>query len=163
MSESGAFLSGLRERYRAYEAEVEELERNRKPFEGILGMKGGPADNPCHDRFAEELRAQFADFAASGPDSAEVRSVLDFVYREPLDYPGANCANWMLQAVQSLTKELIPFLTPEDADALAGRFEEDYPSHRRLPVQVELLKLLRKAGTAAQAAPRFPFSLRRKK
>ena len=161
MPDRESFLTGLRERYRQYEETVEELERKRKPGEGVFGLKGGPADNPCHDRFAEELRACFADFAARRPESAEAREVLALAYAEPVAYRGPRCAYWMLIAVQGLTKELIPFLSPEDADALAERFEADYRPCDRLPVQIELIELLHKAGSGRQAVPRS-FFLRRK-
>ena len=161
MPDQDTFLTGLRDLYRRYEETVEELERNRKIGEGVFGMKGGPADNPCHDRFAEELRGCFAEFAAGQPDSAQVRGVLDFVYTEPVTYRGPRCAYWMLLAVQGLTKELIPLLSPADADALAERFEADYRPCDRLPAQNELLTALRKAGTGKPAAARFSLLKRR--
>ena len=160
MPDQDTFLTGLRDRYRQYEETVEELERNRKFGEGIFGLKGGPADNPCHDRFAEEMRACFAEFAAQHPDSAQTRTVLAFVFEEPQSYRGPKCAYWMLLAVQGLAKGLIPLLSPADADALADRYEADYRPCDRLPVQNELLKLLRKAGTGKSAGPRS-FFLRR--
>ena len=119
--------------------------------------RASSADNPCHDRFAEELRGCFAEFAAGQPDSAQVRQVLDFVYTEPVIYRGPRCAYWMLLAVQGLTKELIPYLSPADADTLAERFEADYRPCDRLPAQNELLAALRKIGTGKPAAPRFSF------
>ena len=146
MPERGNFLSGLRERYRSYEETVEELERNRKFGEGMFGMKGGPADNPCHDRFAEELRGVFADYAAGRPDSAEVREVLDFVFNEPVAYRGPQCAYWMLTAVQGLTDVLIPLLSREDAAALAASYGKRYPRWKRLPNQDQLLAKLKKAS-----------------
>ena len=146
MPERGNFLSGLRERYRSYEETVEELEKNRKPFEGIFGMKGGPADNPCHDRFAEDMRGFFADYAAGRPDSAEVREVLDFVFNEPVAYRGPQCAYWMLTAVQGLTDVLIPLLSREDAAALAASYGKRYPRWKRLPNQDQLLARLKKAA-----------------
>ena len=146
MPERGEFLTVLRERYRSYEETVEELEKNRKPFEGIFGMKGGPADNPCHDRFADEMRGLFADYAASSPASSEVREVLDFVYAEPLRYQGPQCVYWMLTAVQGMTEVLIPLLKPEDAKALAASYGKQYPRWKRLPNQDQLLARLKKAA-----------------
>ena len=34
--------------YESYLEEVERLERERKPGAGYFGLKGGPADDPCH-------------------------------------------------------------------------------------------------------------------
>ena len=148
MPERGSFLAELRERYRSYEETVEELERNRKFGEGIFGIKGGPADNPCHDRFAEEMRTAFADYAASRPDSDEVREVLGFVFDEPLNYRGPQCAGWMLMAVQGLTGALIPLLSKEDAAALAASYGKQYPRWKRLPNQDQIYALLKKTAGA---------------
>ncbi len=130
--------------YGSYLATVEQLERNRKLGEGIFGLKGGPADNPCHDRFAEDLRELLCDFAAEAPESAAVRSVLEYIYEAPKRTAVPKSAYWMLIAVQGLTRELIEKLSPSDADALAERFASLYSRHERLPVQIELLNQLRR-------------------
>ena len=149
MPEREDFLTGLRDCYRAYGMQAEELERRRRPGEGIFGMKGGPKDDPCHGRFAEELRTRFAEYRAAEPDSAELRQVLTFVFREPLSYRGPRSAYWMLLAVQGLTLDLIPGLQPEDAAALAASYEKDYPRSKRLPVQEQLLRKLRQRAGGA--------------
>ena len=147
MPERESFLDGLRACYEDYRDRVEELERGRKPGEGIFGMRGGPKDDPCHERFAQELRERFAAFAAESPASGEVRQVLDFVYTEPLRRPAPASGIWMLHAVQGLTLELIGLLEPGDAAALAVEYEKNYPRRLRLPAQKELLRQLkRRAG-----------------
>ena len=150
-------IDSLQALYDGYLKDAIQVEKNRKPGEGIFGIGKKPSDDPCHDRFAEELRGCFTEFAAGQPDSAQVRQVLDFVYTEPVIYRGPRCAYWMLLAVQGLTKELIPYLSPADADTLAERFEADYRPCDRLPAQNELLAALRKIGTGKPAAPRFSF------
>ena len=140
------YLARLEALYAGYLKTVQELEDKRKPGEGMFGFKGGPADNPCHDRFAEELRGVFADYAAGRPDSAEVREVLDFVFNEPVAYRGPQCAYWMLTAVQGLTDVLIPLLSREDAAALAASYGKRYPRWKRLPNQDQLLARLKKAA-----------------
>ena len=72
--------------------------------------------------------------------------MLGKLYRAPLDHPEPKSAYWMLVAVQGLTKELIPGLDRDDAAALAGSYEADWPRHTRLPVQDTLLKLLKKTA-----------------
>ena len=133
-------LSALRE---AYLGTVRELERRQKPGEGLLGLKGGPKDDPCHDRFMEDVSACLSDFAAERPDSAAVRSVLEALYDPPRREEVPLSAYWMLLAAQALTPELIPLLSAEDASAVRARFEKDYPRHQRLPVQKTILDRLR--------------------
>ena len=116
MPERESFLDGLRACYEDYRDRVEELERGRKPGEGIFGMRGGPKDDPCHERFAQELRERFAAFAAESPSSGEVRRVLDFVYTEPLRRPAPASGIWMLHAVQGLIDFLVSLELEGDGD-----------------------------------------------
>ncbi len=135
-----AFLA-LRENY--LDA-VRECERNRKPGDGLLGLKGGPAEDPCHDRFAEELSAVLESFYKDVPDSSDTRMVLEALY----DVPGKDCvplsAYWMLIAVQGLCPELIQTLSKEDARDLKEEFLERYRRWERLPVQNKILNALKK-------------------
>ena len=84
-----------------------------------------------------------------------LREVLEYMYDAPLQNPNPKSAYWMLIAVQDLTKDLIKGLAPEDADALAERYIENYPRSQRLPVQTELVKLLIAAGTGAVSDKRL--------
>ena len=48
-------LEELQSLYTGYLLKTAQLERDRKPADGLLGMGSGPAADPCHDRFAQEL------------------------------------------------------------------------------------------------------------
>ena len=88
--------------YESYLEEVERLERERKPGAGYFGLKGGPADDPCHDRFAAALRGLYDELAAQGPDSGLVRQLMEYACTAPLAAREPRAAWWMLLAVQSL-------------------------------------------------------------
>ena len=141
--------------YDGYLETVSRLESERKFGEGFFGLKSGPKDNPCHDRFDQDLRVLLQDLRPGETDSALLREVLEYMYDAPLQNPYPKSAYWMLIAVQDLTKDLIRGLAPEDADALAERYIENYPRSQRLPVQTELIKLLIAAGTGAVSDKRF--------
>jgi hypothetical protein len=85
-------------------------------------------------------------FAAEEPDSAALRAVLKKLFSAAKAYPEPRSAHWMLIAVQGLSKELIPSLSREDAAALAKDYEAAWPRNSRLPVQDDVLKLLKKAA-----------------
>ena len=53
------------------------------------------------------------------------------------------CAYWMLIAVQGFGIDLIGYLEPADAKALAEILSAAYPRYIRLPVQEKLLKRLK--------------------
>ena len=139
-------LSALRSETETYVDFVRELERKRKPGEGIFGLKGGPADNPCHERFDQTVGQLLQDFAARKPASDTVRAVMEALFAAPKKYASSApaCAYWMLIAIQRHSLPLIDLLSSEDAFALYVRFNKDIPRRERLPVQTEILKKLKK-------------------
>ena len=137
------FLARLEKLYADYLKTVQDLEDNRKLGEGMFGFKGGPADNPCHDRFAQDLGAVLEEFDRQEPDSADARAVMEYVYDASVRFPKPKTASWMLLAVHGLTAPLIDRLTPEDAQALCKAYSARYRRWERLPNQVELLKKLK--------------------
>ena len=143
MPERNEALVRLQELYESYLGEVELLEINRKPGAGIFGLKGGPADDPCHDRFAETLRGFYEEFAAQKPESASVKELMAYACTVPTVRREPRTAYWMLIAVQSLTQPLLSLLTPQDAGELAALFEKRFRRSERMPVQVRLIKELR--------------------
>ena len=143
MPDSEGTLSALRCETESYLKFVEELERKRKPGEGIFGLKGGPADNPCHEQYSETVRQLLEGFARQNPPSGLVRPVLEELYAAPKRHPRPACSYWMLIAVQRHSLPLIDLLSPQDAFDLYVRFSRDVPRHERLPVQTEILKKLK--------------------
>lgn len=139
-SEAPARLRGLYERYLR---EVEQLELNRKPGAGYFGIKGGVADDPCHERFAEALRGFYTDFAAGEPSSAAARELMACACTLPKEAETPRAAFWMLLAVQGLTLPLVGLLDASDAAALCALYESTYRRSERLPVQIKLIKALK--------------------
>jgi hypothetical protein len=139
------YLSRMDRLFEDYIADAWKLERNRKPNE-LFGLKFGPSDDPLHERFARDMAELMGGFAAEGPDSAALRAVLKKLFGAAKAYPEPRSAHWMLVAVQGLSKELIPGLSREDAAALAKDYEAAWPRRSRLPVQDDVLKLLKKAA-----------------
>ena len=146
MPERNEALVRLQELYESYLGEVELLEINRKPGAGIFGLKGGPADDPCHDRFAETLRGFYEEFAAQKPESASVKELMAYACTLPTVRREPRTAYWMLIAVQSLTQDLIGLLTPQDAGELAALYEKSFRRHERMPSQIKLIRALKAAA-----------------
>ncbi len=137
------YLARLETLYADYLKTVQNLEDNRKLGEGMFGFRGGPADNPCHDRFADDLRALLEDFSSQEPCSADVRELLAWIYDAPKRFPRPRTASWMLLAVHGLTSPLTDRLSSEDARSLCEDYSKRYKRWERLPNQVELLKKLK--------------------
>ena len=139
------YLARMERLMEDYLADADKQERSRKPNE-LFGLKFGPSDDPLHERFAKDLAELIGDFAAERPDSAALRAVLEKLFGAAKTYPEPRSAHWMLVAVQGLSKELIPGLSREDAAVLAKDFEAAWPRNSRLPVQDDVLKLLKRAA-----------------
>ena len=155
-----AFLARLDSLYEDYLNTVLRLERDRKLGDGFFGLRPGPADDPCHDRFASDLQGLLEQLVSEGADSSLLRATMEKIFAAPLQSPNPKSSYWMLVAVQGLTRILIPGLCPEDADALAESYKTNYPRRERLPVQNDILNLLQRAGTGSTSSHRFLFRKR---
>ncbi len=130
--------------WEAYIAKTEQLERDKKPGAGILGLTPGPKDDACHDQFAADAEGLLADMLAAAPSSAETLAALEYIYEAPLEHRQPLTAYWMLQAVHRLTVPVISLLAPEDAGPLRARYAKIYRRRERLPAQKAVLAALTK-------------------
>lgn len=129
--------------YDSYIDKVNEIRKNSKVTAGLLGLTKGPKDDPCHDRFAEELEAKIKEFASGDPASGEVYLLLAYMYSVPLRNKDDSMVYWMFTAVHSFTYDLICRLDRKDAEKLYDRYVKDYPRWERLPAQKKIIKALR--------------------
>ena len=120
------------------------LEKNRKFGQGMFGIGKSPADNPCHESFVNDLAALLKEYARETPPSDELRSVLEWIYRAPIEHQRPQSMHWILVAAHGTTLELIPLLDAADAEALRGQYARDYRRWERLPVQKQVLSALEK-------------------
>ena len=132
--------------YGKYLEQVEQLEKNRKWGDGLFGLKGGPEDDPCHDRFVEDLEKLLENIRLREPDPEQVCQVLRYLYEAPLGHSQPKSIYWMLLAVHSLTPGLIERLSAENARSLYDWYEAAFPRRERLPAQNKVLKALKAAG-----------------
>ncbi len=130
--------------YENYLSKVDELVRNRKPGQGIFGMKGGPADDPCHERFAEDVGEILDRLAKSTPETQAVADALNLIYFAPKKHADLRAAYWMLLAVHGKTFGLIELLPKASAGDLLRQYCREYPRWERLPVQQQVIAKLKK-------------------
>ena len=135
-------MNDVQRLYEEYILQVRRLEEKRKPGDGLLGLGKGPADDSCHDRFAGELAGLLDQIAGEGLPSAQIQSILTYIYRIPLENRETQTAYWMLMAVHGLTLGLLGQLTPSQAQTLWEGYKADYPRWERLPVQKQVLSTL---------------------
>ena len=138
-------LEEIQKLYADYLEQVHQAELSRKGMSGYMGFGPKLGDDPCHSRFAQSLEALLNDIARQKPISAQVREMLAYIYRAPLEHRKPPAVYWMLIAVQGLSIELIDRLNREDALALWTEYKKLYRWGERLAVQKKVLAALRSA------------------
>ena len=134
-------LERIQELYRGYLAEAEEVLRTKKVTDGLWGFGKHPADHPCHGKFLGDLEAALGELADL--PSAQIREILAYVYRAPLEKRRDPSIHWLLIAAHKLTLPLLDRLDPADARALGERYGADYPRRTRLPAQDQVFAALK--------------------
>lgn len=136
-------LEAVRALYTDYQEQFRQQELARKPGEGVFGLGMGPRDYPCHSQFAQQLEQLLGEIAAQQPPSGDLLSLLDYIYRAPLELrPAQDAVYWMLLAAHSLTLGLISLLDAGDAKTLAANYNQAFPRRNRLPAQDKVLAAL---------------------
>lgn len=131
--------------YESYLDQARQVERERKPWDGVLGFGPKTSDDPCHSQFAETMEAQLKTMVEEGLDPNEAREVLGYIYRAPKENREPVAAYWMLVAVHGQTLESIGRLSQEDAGALWAEYKGLYRRWDRLPAQEKVLAALDRA------------------
>lgn len=138
-------LKELERLYQEYAAAVVQAVQKSKPGAGLWGFGSGPADHPCHQRFTDGVEALLGEAAQGRLLSGEVRQILEYIYRAPLEVEEDGLTYWTMIAVHNLTLDLCAGLTAEDRAAVLGWYEKAYPRHRRLPAQKNVISALKAA------------------
>ena len=138
-------LEKIQQLYRDYILQAEELEKNKRPTDGMFGLTRKPADDVCHEQFIQHLNALMAEFRLEGIASDQLRDVLEMVFFAAQTHREPASIYWMLIAAHSATPDMIPLLNREDAKALYDQYCRVYKRGTRLPVQKKLVKELEKA------------------
>ncbi len=140
------WLEQVQQLWENYISKAEQLERDRKPGAGFLGLIPGPKNDPCHQQFFEDAEKLLADMRAASPSSATARQVLSYIFQVSLKHPKPLTVYWELQAAHALVLPLIPLLEPEDAASLQTEYVKSYLPRERLPAQKKVLSALEKAS-----------------
>lgn len=138
------YLERTRQLYRDYLADVARTrgKRDRQSMGGMFGFLQ-PSQDPCHERFVDDMEALMAEAAQEELTSEDARELMEFVFREAEEYQGDKVLYWMLLAAHALTMPLVERLTSGDAAALRAWYEKTYTRTNRLPNQKVLIQRLR--------------------
>ena len=137
-----AYTQQLQSLLTAYRADIDALEKTRRPTDGFLGFGKKPGDDACHEKLDQQAAALAADLAAD-PGSMETADMLRLLFAAGADESWPNYAHWWLLALQRHFLPLIPRLSQEERKALAADYDRLCPRRQRLPLQKQMAKALK--------------------
>ena len=127
--------------YTEYARQLEEAREKAPKFSGILGIGDVVKNHPCHQAFYEGVGRWTEEFLASEPSEADtvlaVRQILE-------QGAGDGGTSWYCVAAQGHAKPLISRLSRENRQQLLDWYQTLYPRRKRLPVQEDVCRLLKK-------------------
>ena len=146
-AEDGGIRMSFTEEYSTimaeYQEEVQKVQQKRKFFDGILGIGTRPGDAHCHEVMDQKVK-ELCDKAAAEADTDGAAELTGAIFRAAAEWKGPEYARLMLLAIQRHTLGLIPLLEKGKKEELSVFFEKSYPRRTRVPVQDQVLVLLKK-------------------
>ena len=138
-----AYIEQLTEILDRYRADIDTLEKNKKPTDGLLGFGKKPGDDACHQILDQQVGALLAQLAED-VGSAEADQVINRIFDLGVDESWPSYAHWALIALQRHTLPLIPRLSAQEAADLSAAFDRLYPRRMRMPIQVQIAKAFKR-------------------
>lgn len=138
-------ITALQEIYTNYDETLTKVRKSTKLFDGFLGLGKDPRKDPCHQVFYDAVGAWVEEFIAAGHTQEEVLAVAMFLVEEPVRFYSKECY-WFMFAAQGHMKPLIPLLNKENCKAVGDRISGLYKKYERMPLQNDLLKMLKKGA-----------------
>ena len=115
------------------------------PLSRVFDVGSTPRNHPCHMEFLESLGRWTEAFLQSDPSYSDLLSVTHWLLKasEAKESPTGGPV-WVLYAAQGMAKPMIPLLQSEDRAELRQAYDQLFPARKRLPVQKEVYRLLKK-------------------
>ena len=135
------FAQELRDILGRYEEAVREVEKTKRPMDGLFGLGRSPAQAPCHEAMDREI-AGLTTRAAEEADADAAGELASGLLKAASSFRGPEYANLSLTAAQRHAIPLISRMTPEARTELRVWYERAYPRHARFPIQKELIRAL---------------------
>lgn len=140
-------MEQLKACYEKYIAEAEVVWKNRPAWDGVMGFGSVIKDHPCHVAFFEAVQAWADSFMKNDPNAQAAEAAIAFVLETSEKYKG-EFTYWTMFAAHGLVRPLVSLVSPRFAARTRVWYEEHIPRPERLPVQKDLLKLLKKREKA---------------
>ena len=142
----------FRQAFADYARFNQELFDNLSPTAGILSVFGfksaKPGSDPGHEKFINEMKSALSEVCADNPSPAEAEAIINVIFGARNTYTEQNINPFMFAAIEGLTVDLIPYLSPEKAAQLYEQYRKEVPRSQRTPVQKQVLTVLKRTAGA---------------
>ena len=136
-------MEQLKACYEKYIAEAEEIWKSRPAWDGLLGLTASVNDHPCHVAFLRAVEAWVDGFLKGDPDRETAEAAMAYVLQTSEAYKG-KFTYWSMYAAHGMVRPLVSVVSPKFAAETRAWYEANIRRVDRLPVQKDLLKLLKK-------------------
>lgn len=140
-------LEQLYHLYDAYLEKAKEVRKQASRFAGAFGLGDDPRNHGCHEAFYDAVGLWCREFGGEGPDARQMAQAVSWILMAAKDHRNTDVYGY-LYAAQGHVRELIPRLSREDSLKLLEQYDAAYPEDQRLPVQLEVYRLLKKQAGA---------------
>lgn len=146
------YTEELRRILEIYREAVARVEKNKKPYDGLLGMGKKPSDDACHEQMDQGVAALIQRVAgvndeAAGvvpADPSAVDALLSGLMHAAKEFDGPEYARIALVAAQRHGIPLIPRMTAAGRAELCAWYDKAYPRRLRFPIQKQIVDALAK-------------------
>ena len=139
-------MQDLKNRYEQYLAEAEKARKKAGLCDGLFGMGNDPRKAPCHDAFYEYVAGWVQEFLAQDPTAQDCAAAVEWIVKLAAAHWEQKDTFGYLYAIHGHIIPLIPRLDRDAAKELASWYEGAYPRRKRMPVQDQVFKALKKAA-----------------
>ncbi|MGN0977588.1 MAG: hypothetical protein ACI4PH_05980 [Faecousia sp.] len=139
-------MDTLQKLFQDYIAYAGKLREETASIKAVLGFREREIYDSGHKDFDKAVEAWVEAFRRENPSQPELVQALDILLFSAVGYEGKAPFGYLC-AVQRHALKLIPLLDEAGRTTVLARFEAQYPSGRRLPIQKDIDKLL-KQGSA---------------
>ena len=139
-------MHNLKNRYDLYLAEAEKARQRAGFCDGLFGLGKDPRKAACHDDFYEYVAGWVQEFLEHDPSAAECAAAVEWIVKLASAHWEQKDTFGYLYAIHGHIMPLIPRMDREAAKEVASWYEGAYPRRKRMPVQEQVFKALKKAA-----------------
>lgn len=136
-----SYLEQLEQLIADYKVFCVEVKKSYGGFSGLFGFGSDPKRDSGHMQFYNDVAKLAEEIPSDDPELAAFTSLL---LKATDGVSESSMAYGFLEVIQKHAIPLIPFIKPDERKELLEYYSRRYPKYRRLPVQNDVFKELKR-------------------